>query len=311
MRKHFLIPVLVGILALGAAQAFAQSATVVMRNGERVQAEVMDMGRDFSLRVNGQPRQVPLGDVVLFDFTGDGRNMSHEELLEVNAANGGYVVMRNGETVQRVAQGPDGNPLIAVFTNGRRANLGEVSRIYLGSVIDVPGFPTLATASPSVTQPDMPERPGWARGRGRGRGRDVYQDRSAAPPNARSVVVPSNVQWTNTGFNVSRGQYLRFEPSGEIRLSTNGEDIGRAGWRVSGRHADKAPIPTIPVGALIGRVGNGQPFPIGDTTNAFDMPDNGQAVPRRQRRPRPGQQRQLRRQDLGTVALPFAHRAEG
>ena len=45
MRKQFLIPVLVGILALGAAQAFAQSGTVVMRNGDRVQAEVMDMGR--------------------------------------------------------------------------------------------------------------------------------------------------------------------------------------------------------------------------------------------------------------------------
>ena len=45
MRRQFLIPVLVGILALGAAQAFAQSATVVMRNGERLQAEVMDMGR--------------------------------------------------------------------------------------------------------------------------------------------------------------------------------------------------------------------------------------------------------------------------
>ena len=45
MRKQFFIPVLVGMLALGAAQAFAQSATVVMRNGDRVQADVMDMGR--------------------------------------------------------------------------------------------------------------------------------------------------------------------------------------------------------------------------------------------------------------------------
>ena len=119
----------------------------------------------------------------------------------------------------------------------------------------------------------MPERPaGW---RGRGRGRDPYANRSTAPPDARSVVVPSNVQWTNTGFNVSRGQYLRFEPSGEIRLSTNGEDIARAAGALSFRHADKATIPSIPVGALIGRIGNGQPFSIGDTTNAFDMPDSG------------------------------------
>ena len=82
MRKQFFIPVLVGMLALGAAQAFAQSATVVMRNGDRVQAEVMDMGQNFSLRVNGQPRQVPIGDIVLIDFAGDGRNISREEAVE-------------------------------------------------------------------------------------------------------------------------------------------------------------------------------------------------------------------------------------
>jgi hypothetical protein len=275
MRKHFFIPLLVGILALGAAQAFAQSGTVVLRNGERVQAEVRDMSRVFSLRVNGQPRQVPIGDIVLLDFTGNGRDISNDELSRANAANGGYVVMKNGETFNASLKDLMGDPLIALFTNGRKASLGEVSRIYLGSPIGVPGFPTLATANPSVTQPDMPERPGWARGRGRGRGRDAYQDRSVAPANARSVVVPSNVQWTNTGFNVSRGQFLRFEPSGEIRLSTNGEDIARAAGALSFRHADKATIPTIPVGALIGRIGNGQPFSIGDTTNAFDMPADG------------------------------------
>jgi hypothetical protein len=276
MRKHFYIPVLVGMLALVAAQAFAQSGTVVMRNGERVHAEVRDMSRVFSLRVNGQPRQVPLGDIVLFDFTGNGRDISADELSRANAANG-YVVMKNGETFNASLKDLMGDPLVALFTNGRRANLGEVARIYLGSVANVPGFPTQSASNPAVAPNNpMPETPGSFRGRGRGRGnRDAYRDRAAAPANARSVVVPANVQWTNTGFNVSRGQYLRFEPSGEIRLSTNGEDIARAAGAASGRTADKATIPTIPVGALIGRVGNGQPFSIGDTTNAFDMPDNG------------------------------------
>ena len=49
---------------------------------------------------------------------------------------------------------------------------------------------------------------------------------------------------------------------------------GRAG-AISARRADNATIPSIPVGALIGRIGNGQPFVIGDTTNAIDMPVNG------------------------------------
>ena len=76
MRKQFFIPVMVGMLALSAAQAFAQSATVVMRNGDRVRADVIDMGRNFTFSVNGQTRQVPIGDIVLLDFAGDGRNMS-------------------------------------------------------------------------------------------------------------------------------------------------------------------------------------------------------------------------------------------
>jgi hypothetical protein len=256
MRKQFRIPILVGILALGAVQAFAQSATVVMRNGDRVQADVMDMGRNFSLRVNGQPRQVPIGDIVLFDFAGDGRNVTLDEISRVNSANGGYVVMRNGEQFNASLQDLIGKPLIAVFTNGRRANLSDVARIYTGSVGNVPGFPTQGAVAQPAPIPQAPNQPG-------------------APANARSVVVPSNVQWTNSGFNVARGQDLRFEASGEIRLSTNGDDIGRPAGAVSGRRADGATIPSIPVGALIGRVGNGQPFPIGETTNPIAMPDNG------------------------------------
>jgi hypothetical protein len=276
MRKLFFIPVMLGMLALSAAQAFAQSATVVMRNGDRVQVTVVDMSRVFTFNVNGQTRQVPIGDVVLIDFAGDGRNVTLDEVNKVNAANGGYVVMRNGEQFNASLQDFTGKPLIAVFSNGRKANLGDVARIYLGSVSNVAGFPT-PPANPSVAPNDpMPETPGGFRGRGRGRGRGLGRGNvSDAPANARSVVVPSNVQWTNTGFNVSRGERLRFEPSGEIRLSTNGDDIGRPAGAMSARTAPNATIPTIPVGALIGRIGNGQPFPIGDARTVFDMPDSG------------------------------------
>jgi hypothetical protein len=260
------------MLALSAAQAFAQSATVVMRNGDRVQATVIDMGRNFSLDVNGQRRQVPIGDIVLIDFAGDGRNVTLDEVNKVNAANGGYVVMRNGEQFNASLQDFTGKPLIAVFSNGRRSNIGDIARIYLGSVSNVAGFPT-PPANPSVAPNNpMPETPGGFRGRGRDRGRGNV---SEAPANARSVVVPSNVQWTNTGFNVSRGQNLRFEPSGEVRLNLSGEETSRAVGVATGRRADKAQIPTIPVGALIGRIGNGQPFSIGDARTVFDMPDDG------------------------------------
>ncbi len=274
MRKQFFIPVMLGMLALSAAQAFAQSATVVMRNGDRVRADIVDMGRNFTLNVNGQTRQVPLGDIVLIDFAGDGRNVTLDEVNKVNAANDGYVVMRNGEQFNASLQDFTGKPLIAVFSNGRKSNIGDVARIYLGSVNNVAGFPTANNPSLAPNDP-MPETPGSFRGRGRGRGRGLGRNASDAPANARSVVVPANVQWTNTGFNVTRGQFLRFEPTGEIRLSTNGEDIGRPAGAMDARKVPNAPLPSIPVGALVGRIGNGQPFPIGDTRNGFEMSDNG------------------------------------
>ena len=252
MRRHFLMPILAGLIALSATDAFADTATVVMRNGERLRADVIDMGRAFSLNVNGQPRSVPIGDVVMLDFAGDGRNVSGEEVSKVNGANGGYVVMKNGEQFNATLQDFTGKPLIAVFSNGRRTNLSEVARIYMGSVANVAGFPN--SNAPTVTNSESTPQ---------------------APGNARSVVVPSNVQWTNTGFTVAQGQRLRFETSGEIRLSTNGNDTANGGGALSGRRADQATIPGIPVGALIGRVNNGQPFAIGNSADAIVIPGTG------------------------------------
>jgi hypothetical protein len=249
MRKRFFIPVLVGILALSAAQAFAQTATVVMRNGERLRADVLDMGRDFVLNVNGQNRHVPLGDVVLIDFAGDGQNISVEELSKANAANG-YVVMRNGEQFNARLRDFTGKPLVAIFSDGRRSNIGDVSRIYFGSLNNVAGFPSLTTG----TAGDIP---------------------SEAPQRARTVTVPGNVQWTNTGISVSRGQMLRFESSGEIRLSFNGNDVARPAGALSGRMTPQTPMPSIIAGALIARIGNGQPFAIGDQTQALGMSGEG------------------------------------
>ena len=104
---------------------------------------------------------------------------------------------------------------------------------------------------------------------------EEHDRRSDAPRYARTIVVPANVAWTNTGIKVKRGQWLRFEPSGEIRLSFHGDDVAVAAGAKSGRMSDKAPIPTVYLGALIGRVNNGKPFSIGDTSQAFQMPANG------------------------------------
>jgi hypothetical protein len=96
-----------------------------------------------------------------------------------------------------------------------------------------------------------------------------------APRNARSVVVPANVPWTYTGIHVTRGQWLRFEPSGEILLSFDSGDVAAAAGAKTGRMNPKASIPSIHLGALIGRVNSGKPFLIGNTTQALQMPATG------------------------------------
>ncbi len=91
--------------------------------------------------MNGQPRQVPIGDVVLIDFAGDGRNVSLEEISKVNSANGGYVVMRNGEQFNASLQDLIGKPLIAVFYE-RPARQSQRRRAHLyGFGGERSGFP--------------------------------------------------------------------------------------------------------------------------------------------------------------------------
>lgn len=277
MRKPFLIPVLMGLSAFSATQAFAQTATVVMRNGDRVQAEVLEMGANFTFRINGREQQVPINDVVLIDFAGNGRNIAADEVSKANNASGnGFVVLKNGDAFTGRLQDMHAIPSKGVFSSSsgdRDVELSQISRIYLGSVNNIPDI--------AAARPTMQEAPEWARGRQDDRqGRDnarqsEYERRSSAPRGTRSVVVPSNVAWTNTSLQVARGQWLRFEPSGEIRLSFNGDDSATAAGAKSFRFAERARIPTIPVGALIGRVNSGKAFSIGDTTQAFQMPANG------------------------------------
>jgi hypothetical protein len=68
---------------------------------------------------------------------------------------------------------------------------------------------------------------------------------------------------------------INFSTTGEVRLSADAADVaGSAGAR-SQRKATGSPLPGNLAGALIARVGNGEPFPIGDQTSVT-MPADGQ-----------------------------------
>jgi hypothetical protein len=85
--------------------------------------------------------------------------------------------------------------------------------------------------------------------------------------------VSSKQQWTPTGLTVRRGEPLTFEVSGEFRIGGPGAPMATAGGSSDNNAGN--PIPTAPTGALIGRIGNGQPFLIG-TQNRVQVPAAGQ-----------------------------------
>lgn len=83
--------------------------------------------------------------------------------------------------------------------------------------------------------------------------------------NLEAVRVSSTQRWTDTGVNVNSGDRLEIVAEGTIVLSNNnnGNDTANAAGAFSQRRAQGAPVPTAPAGALIARIGDGQPFVLG------------------------------------------------
>ena len=85
-----------------------------------------------------------------------------------------------------------------------------------------------------------------------------------------TIRVPANQAWTDTGMTVNQGDRVSFQASGEI---TYGRSPGQTATPDGGaeRRANY-PDPTVPVGALIGKVGNSAPFGIGTQAQPLGMP---------------------------------------
>ena len=177
-------------LALGAAVMAQQPATLVLRSSERVSGELVDMGADFTMRVGGDDRHVAIADVVLIDFVGGGSGLPTTELNAIPSS-GHLTVLRQGQEsfIGRLID-IGGNPMQLVFSTDqgeRRVEASRIGRVYLGR-------PAEATAASNA---------------------------AAEPPvgNRKTIVVQGNVQWIDTGLDVTRGQVVTFSGSGEIQLS--------------------------------------------------------------------------------------------
>jgi hypothetical protein len=97
---------------------------------------------------------------------------------------------------------------------------------------------------------------------------------TAVPQSGATVTVPANQQWTVTPFTVQQGETIRVTATGQIRVRNGSTTVAPAG-QVFAREPG-SPMPSVPVGSLLGRIGPaGQPFAIGSQTT-IRMPAGGQ-----------------------------------
>lgn len=244
MLKRTMFALTAAAMLLPASAGAQESATLTLRSGEKVSGQLVDHGASgFAIRTNGQSRQIPTSQVAVIDFGGGG-DVSAEDFAKVSSGSA-TVWLKNGQTFNGHLHDIGGRtPLRLTFktdSGERQVSSSEVSRVVLAR---------LDSGAVSTSG-------------------------SASAPEGEGVAVAGNQQWTPTGLTVRRGEVITFSTTGEVRLSADAADVaGSAGAR-SQRKAPGSPLPGNLAGALIGRVGNGEPFPIGDQTSVT-MPAAGQ-----------------------------------
>ena len=219
MRSHLAAAVL-ALAGLGVVSA-QESVTLLLKSGERLPAQLMDLsGVGFTVQVGNEQRNIGRNDIAVIDFGG----AAAPQPREANDLGGRHLVlMRSGSIVRGELVDIGGSrPLrLTVRTDSGNQDLSsaDVRRIYL----DRP--PGRGGGTPAPPPP---------------------------PPSGISVRVMANQQWTPTNISVRRGQQVRFQATGDIRLANGGEPHGPGGSPNQDRGST---IPTVNTATLIGRVG--------------------------------------------------------
>jgi hypothetical protein len=247
LKRTILVTVCAAVLAFASVAQAQESATLVLRSGERVSGQLIDLGGvGFTISVNGNIRQVAKGDVAAIEFANAGNaNVTNETMAQLNGGKH-VVVLRSGEQIAGNLYDIGGtSPLrITVDTAGGRRdiNSSEIGRIFLAPQ----GATSVASGTTTATTTSVPG----------------------------TIAVPANQQWVATGLTVRKGETLGFDAQGEVQLSIDANDKAAPAGSLTGRRAAGSPLSNELAGALIARIGNGQPFAIGNSAQV-PMPESG------------------------------------
>jgi len=266
MVRRFICSVAV-VACSGVAAIFAaERATFVLVNGERKSGTLAFHGGnrenliagDLNLAQDNAPDiSIHADQVAVIELVGGRPPMS--ELQALPTDNTQIVVRRNGDLQRgRFVNIIGGDTLKWQHERGNEESiaLGDVLRIYLRpdtarQVFNVRGTSgAVATSGTSSAATQL--EPG-------------------------AVRVDGNVPWSNTGIYVRAGDMISFRATGQINYGQSpGQTTTPAGD--SNYRNNAYPVASMPVGALIGRAGNGAPFAIGVNTGPIRMPNAGQLM---------------------------------
>lgn len=256
LKRLFSVLMLTLSVSTALAQGPTPNVTVQLRDGTKIEGRIEEMLADGTLflRVSQHDqRRIPIGNIALIDRVGGATGLPDTELREA-AGSHHLLMLTNGTGVKgrlvaiRGGQGSaqEDQPRTYVFRTDdggeRTYAMSDVARVYTGS------YPVAAISG------------------------GVSPALEAGVDAPGSIRVPANAGWVSTGRRVRQGDVVAFNVTGEVQLSTNPSDRAHAAG--TPRTAPGAPLPNVNAGGLIGRIGNGAPFGIGNQASV-PMPNDG------------------------------------
>ena len=242
-------------LGLGVVALANHPATFVLRDGNRVSGELSYKG-GTRYTLNGHDYESK--DIAIIEFTPGAPSAA--ELNQIPAVDNNpseherhVFVTRSGQIIfgKIYHISADGNTITFDGREGGRRDISadELARVYVNPAgarsvyASVLGNNTSAVATTGV----MGE--------------------------TRNISVAANQAWTDTGITVNAGDRVQFQASGEIQFGRTAGMTSTPDGSATMR--GNYPDPSVPVGALIGKVGNSKPFAIGMQTQPLGMPAAG------------------------------------
>jgi len=253
-RQSFLVAVaaVCATVALSAADV-----TFILKNGARHSGR-LDYDGDATMELisGGATRSFPIDDIAVIVLSGHG-DPAGTEVTQLPTSDNQpdrdrhTLVLNTGELVRGKFYDYRDEVLSfhtwndAGVIDRRSIPIASVARLYLSNE----GARHLFNVGAAVAQPE---------------------------PAGQVVRVEATRPWTDTGITVQRGERIAFSVKGEIQIAPTTRVGPDGDLNSPGRRA--YPVPSLHSGALVGRVGQGAPFPIGGRTDAIAMPVNGRLL---------------------------------